>query len=173
MLVFLVGYMGSGKTTAGEILARRLGYHFMDLDRQIEEEAGTSISALFEEQGEKVFREWETKTIRSFAALSNYVIATGGGLPCHSDNMDWMLENGIVVYLEANSGLLYQRLVNARKDRPLLDKMSKEELREFIERHLNSRTAVYSRATLCIPAADLNVNELAARVRLELDKKSS
>src|SRR4030095_2031248 len=119
MRVFLIGYMASGKSKAGEQLAGLLGLRYLDTDTCIEEKAGKSISRIFAEEGEEHFRKLEREVLEDLLRKRGIVVATGGGLPCTGDNMDRMNANGITVYLEANAGLLFHRLLSSRSGRPL------------------------------------------------------
>lgn len=99
MRIFLIGFMGCGKSTLGKKLATKLGYDFIDLDYQLEKQMGTSIGNYFAANGEEAFRKLESKTLKEFDYPINGVIATGGGTPCYFDNMDWMNSNGITIYM--------------------------------------------------------------------------
>src|SRR5512133_3442701 len=99
-VIYLIGFMGSGKSTAGRELARLLGWSFTDLDTEVEKREGKTIRQIFAQKGEEYFRNLETKVLRDLNTLANSVISTGGGTPCHSDNMDFMLENGLTIYLK-------------------------------------------------------------------------
>src|SRR5665647_886628 len=103
-LVYIIGFMGSGKTTAGKKLAAALGWSFIDLDKKIEEHTGKIIPDIFSQNGEVWFRNVEAEVLRSLNELTNTVISTGGGAPCHDDNMDYMLETGFTVYIKLNPG---------------------------------------------------------------------
>src|SRR5690349_8405249 len=106
MKIFLIGFMGCGKSTMGKKLAVKLGYDFIDLDHQIEKNLGTTITAYFAENGEEAFRKLESETLKNFDYPSNSIIATGGGAPCFFDNMDWMNANGLSIYIEMPAAAL-------------------------------------------------------------------
>src|SRR5215217_1973749 len=110
--VFLIGFMGSGKTFVGKKLAQLLKTTFIDLDEVIEKSEEKTISQIFSQNGEEFFRERESHYLKSLSERSNVVIATGGGTPCFHDNMKWMNENGITIYLKAKSEILFDRLKN-------------------------------------------------------------
>ena len=108
--IYIIGFMGSGKSTAGKKLASLMGWTFVDLDKKIEEFAGKSIPEIFAQDGETSFREIEAKILRSLNSLKNTVISTGGGTPCYSDNMEYMLDTGLTLYLKLTPGQLKSRL---------------------------------------------------------------
>lgn len=144
--ILLTGYMGAGKTTLGRALADRLGVTFIDLDNYIEERYRKSISQIFAEKGEDGFRDIERRMLHEVAEFEDVIISTGGGTPCFFDNMDYMNQMGLTVYLQASLERLYIRLSIARKQRPLIKDKSDEELREFIAQQLAKREPYYSRA---------------------------
>lgn len=117
--VALIGFMGTGKTTVGKRLARRLGYQFVDSDAEIERRAGASIRTIFQEQGEQAFRDLESETIAALAAQPDQVISTGGGAVLHAHNADLLHANCLVVWLTASPGVILKRVGNA-ETRPLL-----------------------------------------------------
>jgi shikimate kinase len=146
MKIYLIGFMGCGKTRLGGLLAERLGFQFLDLDEAIESAAGLDIPALFRQAGEAEFRQLEANCLRQTGALQRTVVATGGGTPCFHENMDWLSQNGIVVYLHAEVGVLVQRLLPERGKRPLLHEMEPDQLPGFIEGRLREREPFYLRA---------------------------
>ncbi|HSH07241.1 MAG TPA: shikimate kinase [Burkholderiales bacterium] len=117
--LFLIGMMGAGKTTAGRLLARRLGRRFIDTDHEIEARCGVGIPLIFEIEGEDGFREREARAIEEFTALENVVLATGGGVVLRADNRRRLAARGLVIYLHAPPEALYRRVRNDR-NRPLL-----------------------------------------------------
>ena len=165
MRIFLIGYMASGKSKTGEQLASLLGYPLEDTDTAIVKSEGKSIVEIFSESGEDAFRQMERNALLATFKKKNIVVSTGGGLPCSGDNMQRMNEQGVTVYLEANAGLLFHRLLQSRKGRPLLENLSDVELMEKINAHLAERTPYYEQAKLKVPAASLNVKKLAAQIQ--------
>ena len=101
MKIFLIGFMGAGKTTVGKKLAKKMNYTFTDTDQIIEKTYKTSISTLFENKGENKFREIERRTLLSING-ENQIVSTGGGTPCYLNNMKWIKKNGISIYLKLN-----------------------------------------------------------------------
>lgn len=148
--IFLIGFMGSGKTTHGQKIARMTGYEFIDMDRWITEKEGASIPEIFKVHGESHFRELETIAIKELGHRDKIVIATGGGAPCHNNNMEIMKNSGLTVYLKMNSEELYNRLVHSKNERPLLRDKTDEEMRSYIEELLKEREPCYSQADMVI-----------------------
>lgn len=170
MKVYFVGYMGSGKSKVAGALAKHLSYTHIDTDSVIESDYGNSISFIFEKEGQDHFRELEKNILRSTKEMKKSVISTGGGTPCYFDNMDWMNENGLTVYLEANPGLLFHRLATSRDNRPLIRNLDDVELMEQISGHLATRIPVYRKAKLIVNAADINIKLLAEKIKEILKK---
>ncbi len=144
--IFLVGYMGSGKTTIGGELAEKLGFKFIDTDIYIEKKYQKTINEIFASLGEQKFREMETSTINEVSNMENVVIATGGGMPCFNNNMELMKEKGIVIFLNPDIDELTYRLNLVKATRPLIKDKSDAEMRGFIEKMLPSRLPFYTQA---------------------------
>lgn len=147
--LFLVGFMGCGKSTLGKKLARKLEVPFLDLDDHIEEREKESIADIINNRGEAVFRLLEAKYLRNLPLKTPIVISCGGGTPIFHGNMALMKESGLVCYLKYPPKTLYQRLQDSdRSTRPLLTQLSDEELLRFIETKLAEREVVYEEAQL-------------------------
>lgn len=144
--IFLIGYMGSGKTTLGKAFARKSGLEFIDLDWYIEERMYRSIQELFAEKGEAGFRETERKMLHEASEFEDVVIACGGGTPCFFDNMDFMNKAGSTVFLDVCPEVLFRRLKVAKAKRPLLADKSDGELMGTIVSALEKRMPYYSQA---------------------------
>lgn len=148
-LIFLVGFMGSGKSTWGKKIARRLQADFIDLDQAIVEECGLSISEFFEQNGESAFRAMESDVLRRLpltgpGAYTTTVIATGGGTPCYHENMRWMNEVGSTIYFRLSDRALWQRLRQADpRKRPLIKDFDDSALLNFIKEKLKEREPYY------------------------------
>lgn len=164
MRIYLVGYMCSGKTKTGKLLAAAIHAKFLDTDSLIEEQSKQTIQQLFDEKGEEYFRELETTMLHKTASQNKIVVATGGGLPCFHDNMSWMNEHGITVYLEANEGLLFHRLASSKQGRPLIAHLNDVGLMERISRDLVERTPVYELAAIKVNASSLNLKSLQQKI---------
>lgn len=163
--VYMIGFMGSGKTTAGKKLAALLGWSFIDLDQKIEEETGKTIPELFSEYGEEYFRRVESEVLKSFKYNTDTVISTGGGAPCNADNMDFMLTTGLTVYLKLTPLQLGSRLSDSKGDRPLIKDFDPNSLLSYIEEKLSSREKWYIQAALTVEGIDVDLNTLHASVK--------
>lgn len=154
--VFLIGYMGAGKTTLGKALAHRLSVPFVDLDWYIEERFHKTVGELFVGRGEKAFRELERKMLHEAAEFEDVIISTGGGTPCFFDNMDFMNKVGVTVFLKVHPDVLFGRLRVAKQQRPILREKTDEELKAFIVRALEERNSFYTRAKHVFDADQLD-----------------
>jgi shikimate kinase len=163
--VYIIGFMGSGKTTTGKKLASMLGWSFTDLDRSIEEHTGMTIPQIFSEKGEAYFREIEAEMLREHHHALNMVISTGGGAPVFDDNMDYMLETGLTLYLKLTPGQLKTRLAASGGDRPLIKNLTENELLGYIEEKLLFREKWYSRAELVVSGFDTDMRAICSEVR--------
>lgn len=159
--IFLIGFMGSGKSTLGAKLARRIDYHFIDMDQLIEDTAELSIPAIFSEHGEEVFRKWEHDILLELCHREKLVISTGGGAPCHSQMIDLMNTNGTTIYIKLAPEALKDRLIRSRTERPLIQGKSESELLDFITVLLEKREPFYNQATHIVDGINLQSEELA------------
>lgn len=150
--IFLIGYMGSGKSTLARAASRVTGLGLIDLDLYIEGRFHRSVSEIFADKGEHGFREIESRMLREVGEFENVIVACGGGTPCFGDNMDYMNRSGITVWLNASPERLHQRLVKARRKRPLIAKKTDEEILDIIHAGLDARNPYYSKALLTLPA---------------------
>ena len=144
--IILIGYMGSGKTTVGKALSKQTGMMFYDLDWYIESRMHTTVPKLFEERGEEAFRKIEYNMLHEVAEFEDVIISCGGGTPCFFDNMEYLNQQGDVVYLKATPEVLYKHLMMAKTERPLLKGKSSEELIAYITEHLQERAPFYEKA---------------------------
>ncbi len=168
-IIYIIGFMGSGKSTTGRKLASLLGWSFNDLDRAVEKRVGKKITEIFSEDGEEYFRNMESVTLRDLDAVSDTVISTGGGTPCHSGNMDHMLSSGITVYLKLTPPQLKARLVHSRTERPLIKGLDNELIMDFIENKLAEREPWYKKADIIIDGFDADLPSLQKKVIARLD----
>ena len=150
MKYYLVGYMYCGKSTYGRKLVEQKGMDFLDLDRAFEARYHYTVPRFFEKFGEKAFRQLETQLLHTTADLDNIVIATGGGTPCHSGNMDFILQHGTAVYIRMSVDDIVARALRSRNPRPILHGMPEAELRPIIEAQMKEREGVYLRAQMVI-----------------------
>ena len=144
--IFLVGYMAAGKTSLGRFAAKRLGREFIDLDRYIEARFRQSISELFATRGEGAFREIERNMLHEVAEFDNVLVATGGGTPCFFDNMAYMNERGVAVFLTCSVEVICHRLMVAKVKRPLVEGCTPEDLQQKVTQMLNDRMPYYRQA---------------------------
>jgi len=144
--IFLIGYMGAGKTTLGKAFARAMGLTFIDLDWYIEERFHKTIRELFTERGEDAFRDLERRMLHEAGEFEDVVVSVGGGTPCFFDNVGYMNSVGETVFLDVDIHVLFRRLKIAKQQRPLLDGKSDEELMTFIQEALQKRLPFYTRA---------------------------
>jgi shikimate kinase len=142
-LIFLVGYMGCGKTTLAKKLASKLSYEWLDTDVFIEKQEGVSVSEIFTKYGETYFRSLELKLIQSLDISKPMVVSTGGGLPCFNNLMEILNKKGTTIYLERSPKELFKRLQQGKSKRPLLANKSDQELLQFIEENLEKRNPIY------------------------------
>jgi shikimate kinase len=151
-LIWIIGYMGAGKSTIARLLTERLDARLTDSDEWIVRNSGKTISELFETEGETVFREWEQRCAEQIisALAKKHVVACGGGMPCYNDLIDTMLAHGTVVYLHVSSEILAERLFAEPAERPLLKGLDREMLEKDIRQRLAERIPVYERADLTI-----------------------
>ena len=143
MRIFLIGFMGCGKSYIGKRVAKHLGVSFIDLDDYLEKKENRTIKKIFEEEGEDYFRRKEEECLLEMEQYENVIIATGGGAPCFFDNSDWMNKNGIAVYLKTPIELIYEQLKRGKEKRPLVQRLSDEELKDFIQKKLEERSPFY------------------------------
>jgi shikimate kinase len=162
---FLVGYMGSGKSTIGKQLAAKLKYDFIDLDSLIETDYHMSINEIFATKGEAEFRGMEHNTLKKVLEKNNVVVACGGGTPCYYDNMELMNRNGITIYIKMSTDTLISRLSQAKNSRPLLENKTEDELRTFVASQLERREDTYHQAHYVVKGKDLNIPELAKFIK--------
>lgn len=167
-IIYIIGFMGSGKTTIGSKLALQLNWSFVDLDKKIEENAGKTIAEIFAQNGEEYFREIETKVLENLRSVRNTIISTGGGTPCHDENMEFMLGNGLTVYLKLTPGELETRLSESRGGRPLIMDLDKENLKVFIEKKLADREKWYDRSEIIIGGINPDIDQIVNLVRFKL-----
>jgi shikimate kinase len=160
MTIFLIGFMGSGKTYWGKIWAVEYGMHFADLDEIIEAAQKRTIAEIFEKDGEDHFRQLESMVLRTGIPLDHSMVSCGGGTACFGENMQWMNENGITIYLHASPQYIYNRILEEKDKRPLIKKLNPAELLFFIEQKLKEREPFYSMAQYRLNVDELNTGSL-------------
>lgn len=159
MKIFLIGFMGCGKTRMGKNLSNKLEKPFVDIDTLIEHTQNQSIPEIFANQGENGFREIEKNILQVSAFADDAIISTGGGAPCFYDNMEWMNKNGLTIFIDPPVKVLADRLINAKTERPLVKNKSFEELLIFIEEKLNERRPFYEQAQITLKGVNLSTED--------------
>ncbi|WP_298536700.1 shikimate kinase [uncultured Algibacter sp.] len=173
MTIVLIGYMASGKTSVGTLLAKKLNYRFIDLDDFIEEKEGATIKEIFSSKGEIYFRKVETQYLKELLGSNeeNTVLSLGGGAPCFGENMDVVLNanNAISIYLKGSVSFLANKLVNKRSKRPLISHIDNvEDMAEFVGKHLFERMPFYSRAEKHLVIDHKSKPDIVEEIVLEL-----
>ncbi len=172
MKIILWGYMGSGKTSIGKLLASTLQYSFLDLDNEIEREESLTISALFKKKGEIYFRRKEHEVLKKIISSDkNIVLSLGGGTPLYSNIAAFLTtqDDVITIYLSANSETLTGRLLPETHNRPLINHCTTyEKLTDFIRKHLFERLPVYSSAKLTIQTDNKKKEEIVETIVSQL-----
>lgn len=171
MNIFLLGFMGAGKTSVGKILAQELNFQFIDLDQSIEADENSSISEIFSRFGESKFRELERNALNKTIKLKNTIVSTGGGTPCFFDNMQQINKNASSIYLKFSPETLASRIkLDSVNERPLAKEKNKEELILFTKDKLSEREKFYAQAQIIINEETLKPKELAHLILKELKK---
>jgi shikimate kinase len=165
--IALIGYMGAGKSHIGRQLAAELELPFFDLDEVIGQLSGCSLTDLMRRKGEIVFREFEQKALQMVLKKDAYVLACGGGTPAYYNNMDELLDNAHVVYLDCSINVLESRLLPEKATRPLLESIPADEVGTFIAKHLFERRPYYERAHQTIKGDQLVVEELVSALPIQ------
>lgn len=155
--------MGSGKTSVGRTLSDFLNKPFIDLDDEIEKQQKLSIAEIFNQKGEDFFRNIEAKTIQSIT--DNAIVSLGGGTPCYCKNLEWILENGKLVYLETSEKILFERVMNEIDKRPKLHQLEGHELQAHIVRLLKIRKPYYEKAQIVVKTDNKNPAEIALEIK--------
>jgi shikimate kinase len=170
MKVVLVGYMGSGKSSVGKLLGLQLGIPFYDLDAVIEDIEQLSISDLFEKKGELYFRKSENKILQQILHKDeSFVLSLGGGTPCYYNNHELLLQDGIVsFYLKATSAKLLERLQVEKESRPLVASLNKDELLDFVNKHLFDRSYYYHQVNHVVAIDEKSVDQLVDEIVQQL-----
>lgn len=163
--IILIGYMGAGKTTVGKALAAELGLRFYDLDWYIESRMRKTVAQLFAELGEEGFRRIERNMLHEVAEFEGVLISCGGGTPCFYDNMQYINQQGLTLYLKASPEVLYKHLKMGKSVRPLLLNKTPEEVQRFISEQLKSREQFYTRAQFTL---DVNLMDNFDKIKISV-----
>ena len=161
-MIYLIGYMGAGKPTITKLLANKLRIPLYDTDKEIEKKQKRSVSDIFKKDGKLHFRMLETELLKNIT--QNSIIACGGGLPIHNNNMRLINSKGISIYLKASSNCLFNRLKNEKENRPLIKNKTDEELEFFIKNELQNRSPFYNLANHTILVDDKSTDEVLREI---------
>ncbi|NLE35873.1 MAG: shikimate kinase [Bacteroidales bacterium] len=164
MNIYLIGFMGSGKSYAGKRIANLLHWKFIDTDRLIEKKKGMTVTEIFAARGEEYFRRVEAAILREVVKRHRMVVACGGGMPCYGENLALMKSAGVTVWLKLSPETLVSRLMHSKADRPLLHGAGPAELRSLIVQMLDTRNHWYEQADLIIDAEAVGEEEMAALI---------
>ncbi len=162
MKIFLIGFMGSGKTHWGPQLSTKMGLPFFDLDKVITEKEKKTISEIFTENGEEYFRYLEKEVLEELVEDNNeFIISTGGGTPCFFNNIKFMKKKGTVIWLNTQVDILVNRLLKDKYSRPVLKDVADEELKPYILKKILSRKLYYEQADIIVNEESLSVDTFA------------
>lgn len=165
MIVYLIGFSGSGKSFLGPQLAKHLKLDFYDLDAVIVGNYKETITGIFENMGEHIFREWEAETLRKIDKPDNYVIATGGGTPCYRNNMEYMNRSGLTVFLNPNTDFILGNLKGNTANRPLLKGWKEDELEFWVNTMIEKRLPYYKLSAIEVNPENQPVQDMANRIK--------
>ncbi|HLR36556.1 MAG TPA: shikimate kinase [Chitinophagaceae bacterium] len=165
MRIYLLGFMGAGKTYWGQKLKSTLDLPFYDLDQVIEAEEGLNIPEIFEKFGENYFRSLETEYLKKVSENENVLVSCGGGTPCFMDNMSLMKELGLTIWLNASPGIMVDRVKEQKNIRPLLKNLNEEQLKEYVCQKLEERKPFYGQAQLIIDPIKFDVHSLTEKIQ--------
>lgn len=165
MRIYLIGFMGVGKTHWGRILGNKLGLPFYDLDELIEEAEGRSVNKIFEEEGEEYFRTIEKDVLRNFSENNDsMLLSCGGGAPCFFNNIRYMNEMGVTVWINTPFEILLGRLRQGKEKRPLLKDLDDEQLKAYIARKNNDRRMYYEQAKVIVNDKVIEIEKLIKQI---------
>jgi shikimate kinase len=165
MKIFLIGFMGAGKTHWGRQLSAKLGLPFFDLDEQITTHAGKSIAEIFEEEGEELFRLQEKDVLHIITeSHDSFIMACGGGSPCYFNNIEYMNRAGTTVWIHASLDVLFNRLITEREKRPLIRKLNEDQLRNYIQKKFADRRIYYEQAQICVEEEPVELDQLIEKI---------
>ena len=165
--IYIVGYMGAGKTTAAKRIANRLGWEVADTDALFEEKYRISVHDFFNKYDENLFRKLESEVLKSTENLEHTVISTGGGLACFFDNMEWMNQHGLTVFMHISPEAAANRILHSKRKRPLTENKSESELIEFIRQHYAERLPFYEQAHITVKSEDFDLENLIKMIEKE------
>ena len=154
--------MGVGKSLISKELSKKLNIELIDIDTEIVKKEGISINEIFKKKGELYFRNLETEILKNIR--KEKIISCGGGLPIHNNNMQYIISNGISIYLKANSDILYSRLKKEKRNRPLINLKKENELKIFIKNEIKKREVFYKKATYIINTDNKAIKDILREI---------
>ncbi len=169
--IYLIGFMGSGKSRMGRELSKKMNIQNIDLDKFIESSMFMTIPEIFAKYGEEGFRKIEHEKLMELSAFENVIISTGGGAPCFYNNMEVMNQTGITLFLNPTIEMLVYRLLRSKNKRPLIEGMGKEELTPFIQEKLKDRLPFYEQATLVIDPNEVKTKKVIKKIEKQITKR--
>lgn len=165
MRIYLIGFMGSGKTHWGRLLSEKLGILFFDLDEQIVNQAGKPITGIFAEDGEESFRIMEKELLHIISeSHESLVMACGGGSPCYFNNIEYMKQAGTVIWINTPLEVLFERLVKEKEKRPLIKSLTDEQLKGFINKKYADRKIYYEQADIKVDEEPVLLDSLIEKI---------
>jgi len=165
MKIVLIGYMASGKSVIGKLLASKMNIDFIDLDAYIESQEKMTVSNIFSKNGEIYFRKIESLYLdKLLKADKNYIISTGGGTPCYGNNLNEIKTSAISIYLKASIKVIYNRLLHESEQRPIVSEIPKNKLEEFIAKHLFERRSFYEQSNYTILVSEKTIAEIVDEI---------
>ena len=166
MKIVLLGYMASGKSAVGKIVSKEKSMQFVDLDNFIEENENLSIPEIFEKKGEIYFRKIEGEYLKELLnSKGDMIISLGGGTPCYGNNIDFIKKGSISIYLKASIHTIFERLKNETSQRPLVATIGKENLKEYIAKHLFERNSFYEKADFTMLVNDKEISKIVEEIQ--------
>lgn len=167
MTIYLIGFMGCGKSTIGKNLSQKMYLNFFDTDSLIQELENRTITEIFDQDGEAYFRRAEKKLIDHSDYLNDSIVACGGGLPVYNDMIHVLLNKGKVIYLKASVETLIERLRNEKENRPLIAQTEENEFKQSIEERLALREPIYNKANHIITVDNKSIEEIVEEIHLK------
>ena len=165
MKIFLIGFMGSGKTHWGQLLSQKLKFRFFDLDEQVVASEGKEMNEIFSEKGEEYFRLLEKDTLHIITeSHDSFVMACGGGSPCYFNNIEYMNRSGTTVWINTPVDVLFQRLILEKDKRPLIRGLSDQQLKGFIIKKFSDRKIYYEQADVIIDEEPVMLDKLIEKI---------
>ncbi|RYY62074.1 MAG: shikimate kinase [Chitinophagaceae bacterium] len=165
MKIYLNGFMGAGKTHWGRLVSQRLSIPFFDLDEQIVNAEGKSVNAIFEAEGEEVFRMKEKEVLHLITeSHDSFIMACGGGSPCYFNNIEFMNDRGVTVWINTPQSTLFSRLVKERDHRPLLRNLDDDQLKAFIHKKFSDRKIYYQQCRIMVDDEGITIEKFIEKI---------